>query len=71
MSRLDEAHDQIHELEDKVEKVTQKEQEKEKKRLSKNEQLVKELQDNMKHNNICTIKDTRRRRRRGKDRKPV
>ena len=33
-------------------KNTQKEQEKEK-RLRKNEQVVRELQDNMKCNNIC------------------
>ena len=51
-SRLDEAEDQISELEDKVEKNTQKEQEK---RLIKNEEGLREMQDNMKHNNICII----------------
>ena len=51
-SRLEEAEDGISELEDKVEKNTQKEQEK-KKRLRKNKHMVKELQDNMKCNNIC------------------
>ena len=50
-SRLDEAEDQINELEDKVGKNTQKEQEKEK-RLRKNETVLREIQDNMKHNNI-------------------
>ena len=53
-SRLDEAEEQISELEEKVEKDTQIEQEKEK-RLGKNEQVVRELQDNMKHNNIYKI----------------
>ena len=40
----------ISEAEDKVEKNTQKEQEKEK-RLRKNEEGLREMQDNMKHNN--------------------
>ena len=53
-SRLDEAEDQIRELEDKVDKNTQKEQEKEK-RLRKNEEVIREMQDNMKRNNILTI----------------
>ena len=44
-SRPDEAEDQISELEDKVEKNTQKEQEKEK-RLRKNEEGLREMQDN-------------------------
>ena len=39
---------------DKVEKNTQKEQEKEK-RLRKNREGLREMQDNMKHNNICVI----------------
>ena len=50
-SRLDEAEDRISELEDKVEKNTQNEQEKEK-RLRKNKKGLREMQDNMKHNNI-------------------
>ena len=37
-----------------VEKNTQKEQEKEK-RLRKNEEAIREMQDNMKHNNISII----------------
>ena len=41
-------------MEDKVEKKPQNEQDKEK-RFRKNEQVVRELQDNMKHNNICII----------------
>ena len=41
-------------MEDKVEKNTQNEQEKEK-RLRKNEEGLREMQDNMKHNNICII----------------
>ena len=53
-SRLDEAEDQIIELSDKVEKNTQKDQEKEK-RLRKNEEGLREMQDNMKHNNIHII----------------
>ena len=53
-SRLDEAEDQISELEDKVEKNTQKEQEKEK-RLRKNKEGLREMQDNMKRNNIRII----------------
>ena len=44
----------ISELEDKVEKNTQKEHEKEK-RLRKNEDVIREMQDNMKHNNIRII----------------
>ena len=53
-SRLDEAEDRITELEDKVEKNIQNEQEKEK-RLRKNEEGLREMQDNMKCNNICII----------------
>ena len=53
-SRLDEAEGWINELEDKVEKNTQKDQEKEK-RLRKNWEVLRELQDNMKHNNIHII----------------
>ena len=45
-SRLDEAED--------WKKNTQKEQEKDK-RLRKNEEGLREMQDNMKHNNICII----------------
>ena len=41
-------------MEDKVEKNTQNEQEKEK-RLRKNEEGLREMQDNMKHNNIWII----------------
>ena len=46
-SRLGEAENQISELEDKVEKNTQKEHEKEK-RFRKNENVLRELQENMK-----------------------
>ena len=53
-SRLDEAEDWISELEEKVEKNTQNEQDKEK-RHRKNEEGLREMQDNMKHNNIRTI----------------
>ena len=53
-SRLDEAEDRISDLEDKVEKNTQKEQEKEK-RFRNNEEGLREMQDNMKCNNICII----------------
>ena len=53
-SRLDEWKDGISELEGKVEKNTQNEQEKEK-RLRKNEEGLREMQDNMKRNNIRII----------------
>ena len=53
-TRLNEAEDWISELEDKVEKNTQNEQEKEK-RLRKNEEGLREMQDNMKRNNIRII----------------
>ena len=53
-SRLDETENRISELKNSVEKSTQKEQEKEK-RLRKNEEGLREIQDNMKHNNICKI----------------
>ena len=53
-SRLDEAEDRISELEDKVEKNTQTDQEKEK-RLRKNEEGLREMQDNMKCNSIHII----------------
>ena len=46
--------DRIRELEDKVEKNTQKEQKMEKK-LRRNEEGLREMKDNMKHNNILTI----------------
>ena len=39
-------------LEDKVEKNTQSEQQNQK-RLKKNQDSLRELWDNMKHNNIC------------------
>ena len=48
------AEDLISELEDKVEKSTQNEQEKEK-RLRKNEEGLREMQDNMKRNSIVII----------------
>ena len=51
---MDKAKDQISELEDKVEKNTQKEQEK-KKSLRKNEEGLKETQDNVKLNNVHII----------------
>ena len=53
-SKLDEAEHWIRELEDKVWKNTQKQQGK-KKRLRKNEEGLKEMQDNMKCNNIRII----------------
>ena len=52
-SRL-EAVDRISELEDKVEKKTPNEQEKEN-RLRNNEEVIREMQDNMKHDNILII----------------
>ena len=53
-SRLDEAEDWISELQGKVEISTQNEHEKEK-RLRKNEEGLREMQDNMKHDNIHII----------------
>ena len=53
----------------KVENNSQKDQEKEKS-LQENEEGLREMQDNMKCNNIYN-RDTRRRRRRAKDRKPI
>ena len=53
-SRLDEEEDRISKLEDKVEKNTQNEQDKEKSRR-KNEEGLREVQGNMKHNNIHII----------------
>ena len=47
-SRLDEPEDWISELEDKVEKYTQSEQWNEKKRPNKNENSIREPEDNMK-----------------------
>ena len=46
--------DWVSELDNKVEKNTQNEQEKEK-RPRKNEEGLREIQDNMKHNNIRVI----------------
>ena len=53
-SRLNETEDQISKLDDKVEKDTQNEQEKEK-MLRKNEEGLREMQDNVKCNNIHII----------------
>ena len=53
-SRLDKAESRIRELGDKVEENTQNDQEKEY-RLGKNEEALREMQDNMKHNNIHVI----------------
>ena len=53
-SRLDEVEDWISELEDKVEKNTHNEQDEEK-RPRKNEEAIREMQDNMKRNNIHVI----------------
>ena len=53
-SRLHVGEDWISKLEDKVEKNTPKEQEKEK-RLRKNEEAIREMQGNMKCNNIRII----------------
>ena len=50
-SRLDENEDRTQVLEDEVEKNTQVEQQK-KKRILKNEQSLRNILDNMKHNNI-------------------
>nr|KAF6394578.1 hypothetical protein HJG59_010734 [Molossus molossus] len=54
ISRLEEAEDQISDLEDKVEKNTHKEQQMEKK-FKKQEESLRELWDNTKCNNICII----------------
>ena len=52
-NRRDKAEDGISELEDKVENITQIQQER--KRLRKNKEVMRELQDNKKHNNIHII----------------
>ena len=54
ISRPDEEKDQLSELEDKVERNTQVEQQNVK-RLKKYENIWRELQDNMKCNNIHII----------------
>ena len=54
LNSLDEAGDWINELEEKVENNSQKQQVK-KKRTQKNEEVLRELQDNMKWNNIHMI----------------
>ena len=53
-SRFDEAEDQISELEDKVEKTFPEKQGKEK-RLKKNEEVLREMWDNMNRNTILII----------------
>ena len=63
-SRLDEADNQISGLDDKVEKNTKKQQEKEK-RLRKTEEVVRELQDNMKHNNTRKIRIPKEKKKKG------
>ena len=52
-SRLDEAEDQISELEHKLETNFHKQQQKEK-RLKNNEEWLREMKHNKKCNNICT-----------------
>ena len=51
---MDEAEDQIHDLEHKEAKTNQSEQEEEK-RIQKNEVSVSSVVDNFKHSNICII----------------
>ena len=53
-SRVDEAETQINDLEHKEAKNNQSEQN-EKKRISKNEDSVSSLWDNLKHYDICII----------------
>ena len=61
-SRLDEAEDQISKLEHKAERNTRVDQ-LHQKRLNKHKDSLKELQDNMKHNNIQTIGIPKRKKR--------
>ena len=51
-SRLDEAENWISDLEDNRAENTQSERQKEK-RILKNEESLRDLRNNMKHNNIC------------------
>ena len=53
-SRVETAEDQIRELENKAEK-TPRQNNKMKKILKKNKDSLRQLQDKMKHNNICII----------------
>ena len=51
-SRLEEAEDRISVFEDKVGENTQAEEQREKKNLKKNEESLRNILDNIKHNNI-------------------
>ena len=53
-SRIQEAEEQISEVEDRFVEITDAEQKREK-RLKTNEESLRELWDNIKHTNICTI----------------
>ena len=53
-SRITEAEEQISDLEDRMVELTAAEQTKEK-RMKRNEDSLRDLWDNIKHNNICTI----------------
>nr|KAF6469743.1 hypothetical protein HJG59_011119 [Molossus molossus] len=54
-NRVEEAENQISELEDRVEKINQSENQKEK-TIKKQEDSLRELCNNWKHNNICIIR---------------
>ena len=54
-SRMDEAKDQINNLEYEKEKTTQSEHQ-EKQRIQKNEDSVRSFWDNFKHANVCIVK---------------
>ena len=60
-SGVDEAKDEIRDLEDKEAKSTELEQQEEK-RILPNEHSIRSLWDNFKHTNICTIGGARRKR---------
>ena len=54
INRISEAEERISDLEDRMVEFTAAEQNKEK-RLKRNEDSLRDLWDNIKHNNICNI----------------
>ena len=53
--RLHDTKEQIRNLEDRIVKITQSEQQKEERIPKKNEESLRDLQENRKHTNICII----------------
>ena len=65
-SRITEAKERINDLEDRMAEFTAVEQNKEK-RMKRNEDSLRDLWDNIKHNNIHIIGVLRRRREKGRE----